>query len=296
MTHQDGGGARVLLFLLVLAVTTMPQTTRAEQVDDPYQPLIDRGFAVERFTVAVEDRRLPVVIASPPPQDLADDPVLLLTIGGPTSHLLPPNDLPALYFLERGHRAVSFPVGTMPGSLELYCDTVLEGPDPTLMFIQNAEAVIDACVERGWARRGRVVVTGISRYGYLALRLMAADDSLNIGGGFSPVTDWRYLREFHGHESDPHVTALGLSNFVDQLTGKKIYLAIGNHDDRVSTQSCCELFVALNKANTNLGYGHERLDFFVTPSPGHTLADEWYERGMAILLDAATASQPDSPQ
>src|SRR5579872_1174958 len=84
-----------------------------------YKPLIDRGMEVIEFSVPVKNRKVTAIIASPPKAELAAEPALLLTVGGPTTHFVPPNDQPANYFWRHGQRVVSFTVGSMPGDLNL---------------------------------------------------------------------------------------------------------------------------------------------------------------------------------
>jgi len=79
------------------------------------------------------------------------------------------------------------------------------------------------------------------------------------------------------------------------LAGKKIYLAISYHDDRVSTKSCCQLFLDLCAANEKSNFNESFVDFIVTPDQGHTCGDEWYDLGSKILLDAVTAYPPKVP-
>jgi len=273
----------------------MGQATRpAAEVDEVYAPLIQRGLQVVSFSVRVGDFTQPAVIVSPPPDRLDPDPVLLLSIGGPTTHLLPPNQQPAEYFWKHGHRVVSFPVGTMPGSLETLRDMVLQGPDPFEQFVTIAQAVLRHCVEQKWAKPDRIVVTGISRYAYLAMRLMAADPNLRIGGAFAPVTDWRDLSEFSEQRNLKQIADLRLSLFADQLAGRKIYMAIGSQDQRVNTLSACRFFLDLCEANARRGLDRGLVNFHITPDPDHTCGDEWFERGMKILLQAAVAQ--DQPQ
>ena len=286
ITSTVGLAYALLLTLQVSGQVIMDRNS----LDGKYAPLIELGLEIVEFTAPVGDRRVKATIASPPPRELHSDPVLLLTVGGPNSHILPPNTLPAEFFWKQGHRVVSFEVGSMPGSLELYRDTVLAGPDPTLTFIAEARAVLKEGVDQKWARPGRIVVTGISRYAYLAMRLMAADDTLRVGGGFAPVTDWRDLSEFHDQREMDVVADMRLSLFADSLTGKKIYLAIGNHDERVNTLSCVQFFLDLNAANKKRGFEETLVDLFVTPDVGHTCGDEWYLRGLEILLNEARSA------
>jgi hypothetical protein len=184
-------------------------------------------------------------------------------------------------------------VKIMPGTLEQLRDSILEGPDPFEKFIATSKAVLKHCVDQGWAKEDRIVVSGISRFGYLALRLMAADENLNIGAAFSPVTDWRELVEFEPAKSSPKIADLRLSNYADKLAGKKIYMAIGSQDERVGTVACCQFFLDLNAANARKGLGRTWIDFNITGDPGHTCGDKWYNRGMEILLNYALSKDAD---
>jgi hypothetical protein len=276
---------------------------------EEYTLLTEKGLQCEEFIVPVGGRTITAMIASPAADHLDPDPVLLLTIGGQSTHLLPPNDQPAKFFWERGHRVVSFPIAfeviadnalkvssqssgrVYNIAIEVLRDEFLQGPDPFLVLIEEAKAVLKTCIDRKWARPGRIVVTGISRFAYLAFRLMAADDQLNIGGGFAPVTDWRDLSEFHEQRNLKEVADLRLSLFAEKLAGKKIYMAIGSHDERVNTLSCCQFFLDLNKENQKCGFDRTYVDFFCTPDPHHTCGDEWYQRGMEILLSRALAKK-----
>ena len=276
---------------------------------EQFQTLIDSGIECSEFVVEGDRRLITAMIASPPAAKLSPNPALLLTIGGQNTHLVPPNDLPAKYFLNRGHRVVSFEIpletavenalkmDTNPAGriynlgIELMRDQWLSGSDPFEDFIKDAKAVIDECLKNNWAHRQRIVVTGISRFAYMAFRLMAADDRLNIGGGFAPVTDWRNLSEFANYRDRQDVADLRLSLLAEKLAGKKICMAIGNHDERVGTASCCEFFLDLDRENRKLGYGGSLVDFFCTPDPHHTCGDEWYERCLKILLDWVTSDK-----
>jgi len=268
---------------------------------EEYASLIERGLHCREFIVPVGNREITAMIASPNASHLDSDPVLLLTIGGQSTHLIPPNDQPAKFFWEHGHRVVSFPISfeivadnalklrtsasKYNVAIEMMRDEFLSGKDPFQTFINEAKAVLKVCIDRKWARPGRIVVTGISRFAYLAFRLMAADEQLNIGGGFAPVTDWRDLSEFNEQRNLKEVAELRLSLFAEKLAGKKIFMAIGSHDERVNTLNCCQFFLDLNKENQKRGFDRTYVDFFCTPDPHHTCGDEWYQRGMEILLN-----------
>jgi hypothetical protein len=114
---------------------------------------------------------------------------------------------------------------------------------------------------------------------------MAGDKRIAGGAAFAPVTDWRDLTEFKDLRDRQDVADLRLSGFADKLTGRGIYLAIGNHDHRVNTASCCQFFVALNQANSAHGFDQSCVDFYCTDDPNHTCCDDWRRRGSQFLLN-----------
>lgn len=256
-----------------------------------YQPLVAAGYEVVEFTLSVGNRKVNGVAASPPADQLSSDPLLLVSIGGPATHLLPPNDQPAKHFWKHGHRVVSFDYEGMPWDLNAFRDILLGGATPIDSFIADAQAVIQHCIDHKWATPDRIVISGISRFAYLAFRLMATDPRLNVGAGFAPMTDWRDLSEFHSAIARREIVDLQLSRFADQLAGKRIFLCIGNHDERVNTLHCCQFFLDLCEANQKRGFGTSQVDFLVTPDAGHTCGDASFEKGMDIVMQAALDSR-----
>jgi dienelactone hydrolase len=273
----------------------MATSAGAQSAESPeFQPLRDRGIECTDIVLKVGDHQLRTVLASPPKEKLAKDPVLLLTIGRSHATLVPPMDQAAKYFLDRGHRAVGLTVSSVESSLEVFRDRVLEGAEPVDAFIRDAQALIDYCVKNKLAKRDRIVVVGVSRNGYLAFRLLASDKRLKYGGGFAPVTDWRDLLEFKYVQDSQTVADLRLERYAKLLTGKTLFMAIGYDDRRVGTLSCTKFFSAVAEANheRKLDSGLARL--FVTTDEDHSCSDEWYERGSEYLLNAVTASDEKS--
>ncbi len=101
-----------------------------------------------------------------------------------------------------------------------------------------------------------VTVIGVSRGGYLALR-MAAWPEVGQIVALSPVTDLSRLHEFAG-------VALPASAKLDPLALSHVraFIQIGNADDRVGTQE------AMRYATEAM---NPRLTVMVGESPGHTL-------------------------
>lgn len=251
----------------------------------------------EDFTVAVGGREFPVIALSPPGGMLAEDPCLLLTFGADRSSAMfsEPYSLSPKVFLERGHRALTFDmpahgdrVDQYGGSIPGWLNAFLAGVDPFAMFVEDGKAVINECVRRGWARPGRIAVAGASRCGYAALRLLAADDRIAAGAGLAPVTDWRYLDEFEAVRERKDVAKLRLSQFAGGMVGKRVYLAIGDDDDRVSTSACVRLARTLQRANAKADFDASHVELHVTHDLGHRLGDPSYAEGAESVLDWMT--------
>jgi pimeloyl-ACP methyl ester carboxylesterase len=106
-----------------------------------------------------------------------------------------------------------------------------------------------------WSLAGHrdVLLVGVSRGGYLALR-MADFPEVGRIAALSPVTDLSALAEYRGHFAPPLDPALA--------RGRRLYLQIGNVDGRVSTDA------ALQYARAVMGPG---VTVEVVETQGHSL-------------------------
>ncbi|MFA6240179.1 MAG: prolyl oligopeptidase family serine peptidase [Candidatus Hydrogenedentales bacterium] len=245
------------------------------------------------FDVQAGGRSVTARLLSPPQERLAADPALLLTFCSDrfTSSSVKPYCLPAEGFLAHGHRVVSFDlpmhgerVGAHGAEIAGLRNAFVAGEDPFAMFVEDGKAVISECIQRGWARPGRIAVSGTSRGGYMALRLLAADERIAAGAGFAPVTDWSVLTEFAADRDREDVKGLWLSHFAHELAGRNIYIAIGSHDNRVDTQRCQQFYADLCKANEGTQHSASCVEFHVTEDKGHSMGDASYSQGRESLL------------
>jgi esterase FrsA len=171
----------------------------------------------------------------------------------------------------------------------------VSGVDPFAAFVADGRAVITECIQRGWAQPHRIAAAGTSRGGYMALRLMAADERIAACAGFAPVTDWRYLSEFQGDAHRTTVANLRLARFANRLVGRRVYLAIGPADERVSTESCRRLHHELLEANAQAGFDDSHAELNLTDDPGHSMGVSGYQKGAEFLLRwCAAARNPGS--
>jgi pimeloyl-ACP methyl ester carboxylesterase len=105
-----------------------------------------------------------------------------------------------------------------------------------------------------------VTLVGVSRGGYLALRLAQRPEVRQVIA-FSPVTDLSRLREFRG------VTVPGQYALDPKpLVGKRLFVVIGSNDGRVGTNACLRLVARIVVA---AGQRTPDLTLEVLPVAGH---------------------------
>ncbi len=259
------------------------------------------GAVSTEFLVEVGGRSVVARLLSPPPASLATDPALLLTFAADrvTSSSVRPYCSPAEHFLAQGHRVISFDlpahgdrVGIHGSDITGLRNALVAGEDPFMALVEDGKGVIGECIRRGWARPGRIAVSGSSRGGYMALRMLAADDRIAAGAGFAPVTDWSLLREFSADREREDVRALGLARFVQGMIGKHVYLAIGSEDERVGTESCRQFHAVLVKVNEETMHDASLAELLLTEDKGHSVNDGAYEQGRELLLKWVTQERP----
>lgn len=248
---------------------------------------------ISEFDVTTDAGPLTCGLASPAPENTATDPALLLAFGGTRQGPLgaDAHSDPVKLFVRAGHRALSFDLPNHGDLVDAHgegltgmCTALLAGDDPFARFVANGKKVIDVCLEKDWARPGKIFVCGGSRGGYCALRLGAADPRINGIAGLAPVTDWRVLSEFSAATERPKVAALALHHWAADLAGRPVYMAIGNHDHRVGTHACVALAQRLFELEDPTQEGTSGVEIHVVNSIGHALPDEWRMEGGRFLL------------
>ena len=247
------------------------------------------------FPVEVPGQPLTCLLAEP--EELSDRPALLLNFAADRTATLKTesyNITPRL-FVAAGHRAASFnlpchgdrEVPGQPRGIAGFCAEWQRGVDVFAGFVDEGRVVIDTLIERKLAEPGRIFVSGTSRGGYCALRLMAAEERIGAAAAFSPVTDWRVLDEFAEVKDTPEVAKLALTHFAGALAGRAVWTAIGNSDARVGTDACLRFAEAVVRAEAVKGCSSSRFVLHVVPEREHELSADWRRRGGEYLLDWA---------
>ncbi len=249
---------------------------------------------ITEFAVAVGDQTLLCYLAAPePPTQVAPRPALLVSFSATRQMTLQtaPYDITAKAFTDAGHYVVSFDLPNHGDRIDEYGEGLVglwtahaAGADPFGRLIAQGRAVIDTCLARGWGTPDRVFACGVSRGGYCALRLMAADRRIQGTAALAPLVDWCSLSEFSAIEDKAKLARLALANWADQLAGRAIYLTVGNHDHRVDTARCLHFASRLFETADFSQPGSATIEIYINNSLGHTLNDEWAVRGAQFLL------------
>ena len=245
----------------------------------------------KEFSVEAKGEALGCLMAEP--DELSDRPVLLLNFAADRTATLKtePYSITPRMFLDAGHRAASFDLpchgdradSGKPQGIAGFCAEWQRGDDVFAGFVDEGRAVIDTLINRQLADPGRIFVSGTSRGGYCALRLMAADDRIGAAAAFSPVTDWRVLKEFTPVKEAPEIAELALTRFAESVAGRAVWTAIGNCDARVGTDACLRFAEAVLRAEA--GGSSSRFVLHVVQERDHQLSTDWRRRGGEYLLD-----------
>jgi dienelactone hydrolase len=145
-----------------------------------------------------------------------------------------------------------------------------KGVDLVPGFAAQCSAVLDHLVRERYTDPARVAVCGTSRGGFLALHWAAAEPRVQCAVAFAPVTNLLALREFNGMDRHAATQALNLERHADKLAGRPVWVCIGNHDERVSTDDVIR-FTRRVVAASVAAQKKPLVEIHVMPSPGHTI-------------------------
>ncbi|HHW31586.1 MAG TPA: prolyl oligopeptidase family serine peptidase [Clostridiaceae bacterium] len=250
------------------------------------------GSIGRKFKLECNGRLIPCELLEP--ETITGKPFLLINLTG-TAHgaiYEDPFIQPAIPFVEAGHRVISFDIPCHGERIDERYGSEIAGLRKMYVasenvFEQMAEecsCVVDYIIKQGLAESGQIAICGCSRGGYMALRAFASDKRIAAASAISPVTDWRCLLEFERERNSVALARERLLNYVDGMAGRPIYMAIGNNDTRVSTESCKELYEAIRKCNRKSGLDDSVAELTITNDPGHTLSTEYRRKCGEFLL------------
>ncbi|MEO2046677.1 MAG: alpha/beta fold hydrolase [Pirellulales bacterium] len=162
-----------------------------------------------------------------------------------------------------------------------------QGEDFIGPFNRRVHDVLDYLIEGSYTDPQRIAACGTSRGGYLALQVTAAEPRIRATAAFAPVTNLSKIREFHSATYRDRMKDLSLYAKAENLTGRALWLVIGDRDDRVGTDDT----IAFARRVTVLSLAQSKpadVTLIVQPEPqGHTtpagspaLAAQWITEKM----------------
>jgi len=166
--------------------------------------------------------------------------------------------------------------------LQGWSDRFAAGSNPIAEIINELKLIVDELEISGLLKNRITVVSGTSRGGLLALLTVVNDPRLNYAIAFAPVTNLRYLKEFSALPTPTLPDKYNLHMHSKILTGRKIYLNIGNSDDRVSTASTIDLASKIIK-NAREQDLPPQVELHVNAIAGHTTTVDAHDQAFAWL-------------
>ncbi|WP_157605211.1 alpha/beta hydrolase family protein [Schlesneria paludicola] len=147
-------------------------------------------------------------------------------------------------------------------------------------FCAKASEVLDTLVDEKITDPDRVAVCGTSRGGFLAYHFAASDPRIKATAGISPVTRLRALREFTTIEPADKADQLDVAKVASKLVGRGVWLSIGNHDLRVSTDDAIAFTRAVVEASARVDQPDAVIpvELIVAAAPGHSKIDQAHQR------------------
>jgi len=216
-------------------------------------------FVDEELALAVNGRERKALVRTP--ERVTPGGCLLIELALERAFTLDnyPYNIISSIFLAAGHRVASL---DMPQHGELIDDygeglegmaaAVRAGADVFTDFAAAERALVDACIGRGWAKAGRVAVTGTSRGGHAALLLMAGDARVLACAAIAPVTHLPALREFADLAENPIIRRVNANSLIPYLADRHVFLNIGEEDPRVNAAHCFDFHARLTAASRTL--------------------------------------------
>jgi dienelactone hydrolase len=164
-----------------------------------------------------------------------------------------------------------------PAALVGWAHRVKAGQDLMGPFVKRCVAVLDHLIAEGYTDPNRVAASGTSRGGFCALHFAAGEPRVRAATGVSPVTNPLALSEFAG-VTEEQAKSINIDGLTDRLAGRAVWLSIGNHDPRVSTDDCVSLARKLVAATRRLKPEIKvvPVELVVGPSEGHRAIDDAY--------------------
>ena len=137
--------------------------------------------------------------------------------------------------------------GEKGGDLVGWKTRIVNGENIAARFAEQFSQVLDHLIAEKYTDPAHVAVAGTSRGGFVAFHCAAADSRVTQVIAFAPVTHLPALAEFSGAETNEAVLALSPIHVANKLAGRPMWIVMGNHDTRVSTDDCLKFALEVIK-------------------------------------------------
>jgi dienelactone hydrolase len=149
-------------------------------------------------------------------------------------------------------------------------------------FTGRAKKVLDHLIAEKYTDPNRVAACGTSRGGFSACHFAIADPRVKCVAAYAPVADLASLREFRGAESSPLVKSLALASHVDRLSGRGVWIVIGDNDKRVDTDNVIGFARKLSAASVAKKMPRH-VELYVAAVEGHSTPPDTAEKSAAWI-------------
>ncbi|MEO6705801.1 MAG: alpha/beta fold hydrolase [Ginsengibacter sp.] len=183
----------------------------------------------------------------------------------------------------------------LPKELDGWANAVQRGENFVLENNLRMQEILNFLIRKKYGDPKNIAVCGTSRGGYLALQFAAFEKRVKSAAVFSPVTDLFALQEFKDIKKISSLSPFFLDNQVNELSKKRIWMVIGNNDQRVGTDQAIQLARKISsKVSTEQGKDKGEIELNVMfELKGHTTPEGAKNRAFEWLLNDFRALLPD---
>ncbi|MBB64986.1 MAG: alpha/beta hydrolase [Waddliaceae bacterium] len=175
-----------------------------------------------------------------------------------------------------------------------WAHAIANGDDLITAFVDKALEIIDFLILQGWVDEQAIAVAGLSRGGFMATHIAAADERIKTVLGLAPMTRLTFQKAFKDLKEDPLTQSLDLEKHVVDLTKKHLRYYIGNRDLMVSTDACYSFIQSLTEESYKQGVRSAPVELIISPSighQGHGTATEIFQAGAQWVKERISAPQ-----
>jgi alpha-beta hydrolase superfamily lysophospholipase len=180
-----------------------------------------------------------------------------------------------------------------PTGLSAWRARLEKGEDPVTIFKERFTAVLDYLVKSGYSDPQRIVVSGSSRGGFLALHAAAGEPRVRATIVFAPVTDLLAVREFKGMGNASAAAHLDVMTLTGKLAARPLWLSISYNDERVGTRHAIDFALRMMELSReyrkpmNGLWSDDEVKLILSPArgaEGHSTFEAAHEEAAAWLL------------